>query len=108
MGPCFGSTSRLFLDTTGPDVPVEVHVREGHPARTIVEVAEEQLADLIMIAPRGLTGLERFFLGSVAERVVRTASCPMLVAKTEVPATSKAEEEATATAAPLASEKSGA
>ncbi len=103
MGPCFGSTSRLFLDTTGPDVPVEVHVREGHPARTIVEVSEEQRADLIMIAPRGLTGLERFFLGSVAECVVRTASCPVLVA--EVPATSRGAEEATATAAPLASEK---
>ena len=95
----------LFLHTAGPDVPVEVHVREGYPARTIVEVAEEQLADLIMIAPRGLTGLERFFLGSVTERVIRTASCPVFVAWTEVPAAPNGAEEAAATAAPLASEK---
>jgi nucleotide-binding universal stress UspA family protein len=74
----------LLQDTAGPDVSARVHVREGQPAPTIVEVAREQRADLIMIAPLGLSGLERFFLGSVAERVLRTASCPVLLARKDV------------------------
>ena len=64
-----------------------------------------ELPSGIMIAPRGLTSLERFLLGSVTERVVRTASCPVFVA--EVPAASGGAEQAAATAAPLASEKAG-
>lgn len=92
----------LLQEAAGPDVPAEVHVREGHPARTIIEVSEAQRADLIMIAPRGLTGLERFFLGSVAERVIRTASCPVLVAKTATAAASMEAKAAVVRATPRA------
>ena len=73
----------LFKETPGPDVPVEFHVVEGQPAETIVAAAEEHLADLVLIAPRGLTGFNRFLLGSVAERVVRRAACPVFIARTE-------------------------
>jgi universal stress protein A len=53
-------------------------VAVGSPAPTIVETAATKRADLIVMATHGSTGLTHFFLGSVAERVVRTAGCPVL------------------------------
>jgi nucleotide-binding universal stress UspA family protein len=50
----------------------------GHPARLIVEYAEEQRADLIVIGTQGEGAVTRFLLGSVAERVVRHAIVPVL------------------------------
>ena len=50
----------------------------GHPAETIVRVAEERAADLIVMGTHGRTGLQHVLLGSVAEKVVRLAPCPML------------------------------
>ncbi len=84
----------LFEATPGPDVPALYHVVEGHPARTIVQMAAQEEADLIVIAPRGLTGVERFVLGSVAEHVVRAAACPVFVVKSEAFAATDAPAEA--------------
>ncbi len=50
----------------------------GLPYRKIVEVAEEAKVDLIIMATHGRTGLSHMVMGSVAERVVRTAPCPVL------------------------------
>jgi len=63
-------------------VAVETVVREGYPATVIQEEAEEQHADLIVIGTRGLSGLKHLLLGSVAERVVQKAPCPVLTVKT--------------------------
>jgi nucleotide-binding universal stress UspA family protein len=63
-----------------PD-PVHVHVLAGNAARDIVEFADEQEADLIVMATHGRTGLERFLIGSVAEKVVRRARCPVFTLK---------------------------
>ena len=60
------------------DVPVVVTVRMGRPAETIVEYAQAVHADLIVMGTHGRTGLAHLFVGSVAERVVRTAACPVL------------------------------
>ncbi len=60
---------------------VEAVVREGYPATVIEEEAERQNADLIVIGTRGLTGLRHMLLGSVAERVVQKAPCPVLTVK---------------------------
>jgi nucleotide-binding universal stress UspA family protein len=57
-------------------------VRGGNAAETIVAVAVEQQADLIAMATHGRTGLKRFFVGSVAEQVLRSASVPVLLFKT--------------------------
>jgi nucleotide-binding universal stress UspA family protein len=51
----------------------------GDPADEIVTVAREIDANLIVIPSRGKTGLRRWMIGSVAERVVRRAPCPVLV-----------------------------
>ncbi|MFH1135340.1 MAG: universal stress protein [Pseudomonadota bacterium] len=57
---------------------VKAIVRLGAPAYEIAETAEKEKVDLIVIATHGRTGLERFIYGSVAERVLRFASCPVL------------------------------
>jgi universal stress protein A len=59
----------------------EADVAIGHPADTIVRVAQERGADLIVMATRGRTGLQHVLLGSVAERVVRLAPCPVLTVR---------------------------
>lgn len=52
---------------------------EGFPADTILEVAEKEDVDLIVIGSSGRTGLQKFLMGSVADKVVKTAKCDVLV-----------------------------
>ncbi len=59
-------------------VACETHVIHGAPADAIAEVASSTGADLIVMGTRGLTGVKHVLLGSVAERTVRTAPCPVL------------------------------
>ncbi len=56
-------------------------LESGVPHEVIAKVAAEEHADYIVIGTRGHGGLERFFLGSVADRVVRTAPCPVLTVR---------------------------
>ncbi len=65
----------------GPPVHFFVHARIGGPAGEILMLAEELGADLIFVGSHGRTGLERALLGSVSERVVREARCPVLVVR---------------------------
>jgi len=60
---------------------VEYEVRGGHADEEIVAVADELGADLVVTGTRGRTGLKRFLLGSVAEKVVRLASTNVMVAR---------------------------
>ena len=60
---------------------VEEIAREGHPATVIEEEAERLGADLIVIGSRGRSGLKHLLLGSIAERVVQKAPCPVLTVK---------------------------
>ncbi len=59
----------------------EVETAAGHPADTIVRVAQEHHADLIVMGTHGRTGLQHVLLGSVAEKVVRLAPCPVLTVR---------------------------
>ncbi len=61
----------------------QVQLREGPPADAIVEAARELSADLIVMGTRGRTGLAHVVLGSVAQRTVRLAPCPVLTLKAE-------------------------
>ncbi len=60
------------------DLQVRLVVLRGNAAEEIVRTSEEENADLIVIATRGRTGLDRLIFGSVAEKVVRLAKCPVL------------------------------
>lgn len=57
------------------------HQRVGNPADEIAQLASDLDADLVMVGTHSRRGIERLLLGSVAERVVRTAPCPVLVVR---------------------------
>jgi len=77
------SSKKLLEENVAQRVPKGISVRcrviSGHPAELIVETAEQENADLIMIATRGQTGLKRLVSGSVTEKVVRLSACPVLI-----------------------------
>ncbi len=60
---------------------VQFAVRFGDPGNEIAEYAAQMPADLIVIPSHGLKGIKRLLIGSVAERVVRLAHCPVLVVR---------------------------
>ncbi len=61
------------------DVEHEMILGEGSPHKNIIENAREKEVDLIVMGTAGREGLDRFLLGSVAEKVVRTAPCSVMV-----------------------------
>lgn len=69
-------------------VPVRQLTRVGHPGAEILSLLEHDHSfDLVAMGGHGYTGIERLLLGSVAEKVVRHAACPVLVAHSAKPAT---------------------
>jgi nucleotide-binding universal stress UspA family protein len=76
------SLARYAEELRAKGIEVETLAREGYPATVIEEEAERQNADLIVIGTRGLSGLKHLLLGSIAERVVQRAHCPVLTVKT--------------------------
>jgi nucleotide-binding universal stress UspA family protein len=62
-------------------VAIRTAVEVGHPAEQIVRTAEKEHSELIVMGRRGKTTLERWMLGSVSERVLRYAHCPVLVVR---------------------------
>ena len=82
------SNTRAELERTRDehltDTNVELQVvRHDSPGQALVETAKSSPADLIVVGSHGRTGLRRVLLGSVAERVVRLAHCPVLVVRSE-------------------------
>jgi nucleotide-binding universal stress UspA family protein len=64
-------------------VEVREVLLEGHPSNEIIDFAEKNNADLIVVGTLGKTGLDRFLMGSVAEKVVRGSKVPVLVVRNE-------------------------
>ncbi len=60
---------------------VETSVTPLFPSEAIASIAEDVGADLVVMGTRGLSGLKHVLLGSVAERTIRTAPCPVLTVK---------------------------
>ncbi|HLB21504.1 MAG TPA: universal stress protein [Solirubrobacteraceae bacterium] len=63
-------------------VEVDVYPRQGDPADAILDVAEEQEADLIIVGNKGMTGAKRFLLGSVPNKVSHHAPCSVMIIRT--------------------------
>ncbi len=76
------SLSRFVEQLRARGLDVDARVREGYPATVIVEEAKGLPADLVVIGTHGLSGLTHLLLGSIAERVVQKAHCPVLTVKT--------------------------
>jgi nucleotide-binding universal stress UspA family protein len=70
--------AQVVPEAEAAKVDVARLVAVGTPYRKIVETAEADHVDLIVMATAGRTGFSHLVLGSIAERVVRTASCPVL------------------------------
>jgi nucleotide-binding universal stress UspA family protein len=63
-------------------VIASVYSRQGDPADAILDIAEEQGADLIVVGNKGMTGAKRFLLGSVPNKVSHHAPCSVLIIRT--------------------------
>jgi len=63
-------------------VPVETHLCVGDPANALLEVAERVDADLIVIGNKGMSGVRRFVLGSVPNKVSHHCPCSLLIVNT--------------------------
>jgi nucleotide-binding universal stress UspA family protein len=86
MDPDIEETVQERLDTfvsetDGPAVEVRTNVRVGNAAPDIVEFVDENGVDLVTMSTHGHTGLDRFLLGSVAEKIVRHVRCPVITMK---------------------------
>jgi nucleotide-binding universal stress UspA family protein len=63
------------------DVDATITVLRGHPAAALLDMLDDAAIDLVAIATHGRTGLQRLVMGSVAEKVVRMAPCPVFTVK---------------------------
>ena len=68
---------------TDEGIEVMTHAREGDPADVLINVAQEVGADLILVGARGLTGLQRFLLGSVSSKLSHHAPMSVMVVRDE-------------------------
>ncbi|WP_462316740.1 universal stress protein [Methanobrevibacter sp.] len=68
-----------FDELNEEDLKITHIIREGSPARVILEVAQEEDVDLIVMGSSGKSGFDRFIMGSVADKVVNSAKCAVLV-----------------------------
>ena len=76
-----GSSDATAEIARGRGIEVESLVREGYPATVIEEEAHRVHADLIVIGSQGRSKLKHLLVGSIAERVVHKAHCPVLTVK---------------------------
>jgi hypothetical protein len=67
--------------TRGMDIKASHVVRLGRAWQEVAEIAKEKKSDLIILATHGYTGLKHVLLGSVAEKIVRHAPCPVLTVR---------------------------
>jgi nucleotide-binding universal stress UspA family protein len=65
------------------NIKVIPDVRKGQPYEEILKEASERKIDLIVIASHGKTGLQKYFIGSVTEKVMKEAKCPVLLIRSQ-------------------------
>jgi len=78
-----GEAALAEVEQTATNVPVETHAIDGSPAREIVNFAEDNDIDVIVMGTHGRSGVDRLLLGSVAERVVRSSPTPVLTVRVD-------------------------
>jgi nucleotide-binding universal stress UspA family protein len=72
---------KVYELTLGPNGSASFHAVTGNPAFEILAFAERRPSDMIVMATHGQTGVQQFFTGSVTERVVRSAPCPVFTVR---------------------------
>ena len=66
----------------GSGITVHTHAKSGDAAEAIIDVAESNGADLIVVGNKGMTGAKRFFLGAVPNKISHHAPCSVLIVRT--------------------------
>ncbi|MDP4265473.1 MAG: universal stress protein [Bacteroidota bacterium] len=79
----FIKSQQMIIDTVFKDYKVWTFVEEGKPGETIIRVAKEWEADLVVLGTHGRTGLLHVLMGSIAENVIRHSSIPVLIIPTK-------------------------
>jgi len=69
------------VEETNPDITVETEIVYGDPAEKIITIADKSGVDMIVLGSRGLSGVQRWVLGSVSDRVSDYAPCTVLIVK---------------------------
>jgi nucleotide-binding universal stress UspA family protein len=82
---------RLAENEIDRTISADLEVRVGRPAEEIVAAAAELGCDLIVLSTHGYSGLDQILIGSVAERVARLASCPVLIVRGRSPSPGRTE-----------------
>ena len=77
------ASMKAYLDTHFKGCDVEGKVLVGYPAEEILNLAEDEGADLIIMGTHGRKGIDRILFGSVAEKIVKSSSCPVLTIRPE-------------------------
>ena len=75
--------ARAATDAGREGVSAQIHNVEGDPADVLIQVAEATNADLVVIGNRGMTGVKRFVLGSVPNKVSHHCPCSLLIVNTD-------------------------
>ncbi len=78
--------ARVAADAKRAGIAAEIHNVEGDPADVLITVAEAVGADLVVVGNRGLSGVKRFVLGSVPNKVAHHCPCSLLIVNTDVTA----------------------
>jgi nucleotide-binding universal stress UspA family protein len=73
---------QAVADSLGDGLSIKTHSKQGDPADAIIDVAEQNQADLIVVGNKGMTGAKRFFLGAVPNKVSHHAPCSVLIVRT--------------------------
>jgi nucleotide-binding universal stress UspA family protein len=83
----FGESERICAqvaaDAKREGVSTQIHSIEGDPADVLLRVTEDERADLLVIGNRGMSGIKRFVLGSVPNKVSHHCPCSLLIVNTD-------------------------
>lgn len=77
------TSMEAYLKAHFSDVDASGKVLVGYPAEEILNLAEDEQADLIIMGTHGRTGIDRILFGSVAEKIVKSSKCPVLTIRPE-------------------------
>jgi len=77
------TSMQTYLETHFAGADAEGKVLVGYPAEEILNMAEDENVDLIIMGTHGRTGIDRILFGSVAEKVVKSSTCPVLTIRPE-------------------------
>ena len=75
---------RFVAPVTNGQLKLDLQVRDGYPVDEIADLAQQAKPSLIVMGTHGRRGLQRFVLGSVAEKVIRVAPCPVMIVPPQV------------------------